>query len=151
MICICYGGYNPNCEEHGVKRVAVEEIARKLRGEEPVWKNRWLSPPCVCVCESPDCVYGDRWMAFFVQENQKGQVMFQILPVDKGTGEPYRGNFLIHGFDGNVYPYRWDFARAKAEIEECMKEGTTFTGFPHWHLELTGGILPIKKVEAWKQ
>jgi hypothetical protein len=157
MSCKCVGGViHPDCEDHGLRKLAIEEISRQLRGEPPAWKSRWVSPPCICVCESPDCIYGDRWMVFFLQEDQFGHVFFQVLPADNGTGEPYRGHVsertqIGYGFDGKVYPYRYDFARAKAEIEECMKEGTTFTGFPHWHLELTGGMLPIKKVEAWKQ
>jgi hypothetical protein len=90
-------------------------------------------------------------MAFLVREDQKGNVGFQVLPVDKGTGEPYRGQVSIHGFDGKVYFYPWSFERAKDEIEQCMEEGSTFTGFPNWHLDIHGGVLPIKRVEAWKQ
>ena len=152
MSCTCYGAYNPGCEEHGktVQQIADEAIAR-IRAAVPQWAKQWLSPPCECVCRNPECVIGDRWFSFLLREDQAGQVGFQVIPVDRGTGEPYRGQVQVYGFDGKVYPYRYGFDRAKQEIEDCMKEGTTFTGFPHWHLELTGGVLPIKRVEAWKQ
>lgn len=141
--CTCYGGYNPGCDEHGVR---VTDNRRPLSAVPaplvPGWISEWHSPAGHCVCDNPDCPLGaDKWVRFLVRERDDHQVFWQILRVDQTGG-------VIHaqerGFQSKVLPFVGTFERAKAEIEECMEDGLSFTAMPDWKPL----IFPIAKVEV---
>lgn len=126
MACTCYGLYNPGCEEHGIRITDRRRVASALPiPPRPSWLQEWVSPPGHCICDDPDCKLGtDRWIKFILRERDDHQVFWCIVHVD------HAGDFLVS--PSQAEEYRGTFERAKLEIEECMKDGLSFTAIPEW-------------------
>lgn len=107
-----------------------------------MYPKAWMSPPGRCICEKPECVLGpDKLVAFDLRERCDRDVFWQIIRVDS-TGFAYETGQA--GFGGDVHRYRGSFEMAKTDIEECMKDGLSFTALPEWQ----PFCFPIRQVEV---